>query len=312
MPAAPHAPALRYLALLGRAAARVDAQLDTAIDAAALARHAAMSRHHFHRLFHAHFGMTVGGYLTWRRLQRACEQLAATQAPVLDVALAVGFGSAQALAKAMRRELRLTPTQVRRGTAPDWAGWFAGQRIPEAPASPRDSQAMLQPRWTTAPDLMALAASGRGMRDGHMAEAARQGFGTLIPALQDAGLMSQVTHCVALLTSEPRGPNDPACEMLTGALFGHDLHAGRGAPAQPDLRLREGLRWWPLPGGRYAVFTHVGPYTGLHGLWTAIYRHWLPATGQRLRDAPGFDLYIDDPRSTPPERLRTALYLPVE
>lgn len=312
MPTARHASALRYLSLLGRAAAHIDAHLDEAIDTATLARRAALSHHHFQRLFHAHFGMTVGGYLCWRRLQRACALLGGTQAQVLDVALATGFGSAQALAKAMRRELQLTPTQVRAGASPDWAAWFARQRIPEAPLSPQDGQAMLKPRWTTAPDLMALAASGRGMRDGHMADAARQGFGTLIAALDAASLRQQVTHCVALLTREPQGPDDPDCEMLTGALFGHDLPAGRGTPAQPALPLHDGLRWWPLPGGRYAVFTHLGPYTGLHALWTAIYRHWVPATGQRLRDAPGFDLYLDDPRRTPPEQLRTALYLPVE
>jgi AraC family transcriptional regulator len=60
------------------------------------------------------------------------------------------------------------------------------------------------------------------------------------------------------------------------------------------------------------VFAHAGPYDGLHDLWKSIYRHWVPATGFRLRDVPGFDLYLNDPRDTPPAQLRTELYLPVE
>jgi predicted transcriptional regulator YdeE len=46
--------------------------------------------------------------------------------------------------------------------------------------------------------------------------------------------------------------------------------------------------WWHLPAGRYAVFTHLGPYAGLHAVWSAIYREWLPATGYALRDVPPF------------------------
>lgn len=277
-----------------------------------LAEQAAMSRYHFHRLFHAHFGLTVSGYLTWRRLQHASRRLVQTSAPVLDIALGVGFGSAQALAKAMQRELGLTPTQVRTGCPAPWSEWFARQRIPEAPLSPQDARSMLRPRWTAIPDLVALTASGWGMRDGYMGAAARQAFGELVPALEAAQLMTRVTRCIGFLTEAPRGPNDPDCQMLTGALFGYDPSNGRGSPGRPLIQLRGTLQWWPLPGGRYAVFTHVGPYSGLYDLWTAIYRHWVPATGQRLRDAPGFDLYLDDPRCTPPERLRTALYLPVQ
>jgi AraC family transcriptional regulator len=307
-----HDPGLRYLRLLGRAATYLDAHLDSPLDAATLAAQAAMSRHHFHRLFQAHFGLTVGGYLTWRRLQRACQQLVHTAAPVLDVAVAAGFGSAQALAKAMQRELGLTPTAVRGGCPVPWSDWLARQRIQEVPLSSQNGRSMLRPKWRTLPDLLALTASGWGMKNGHMTEAARQGFGELIPALAAARLLPRVTRCLAFLTEAPQWPDDPACEMLTGALFGHDPHSGKGDPEQPAVELGGSLRWQLLPGGNYAVFTHVGPYTGLSDLWTAIYRHWVPTTGYRLRDAPGFDLYLDDPRSTLPDRLRTELHLPIQ
>lgn len=311
-PTTPRAePALRYLRLLGRAVNHVDAHLDGTLDAATLAAEAAMSRHHFHRLFHAHFGLTVQGYVTWRRLQRACLLLTQTQKSVLEVALAVGMTSAQSLAKSMKRELGLTPTAVRTGQPVSLSAWLARQRMPEAPLSPRNGRSVLKPRLRTLPDLAALTASGWGMQAGHMTAAVRQGFAELMPALQRSALLPQVTRCLSLLKEAPRGPDDPACEMLTGALFGFDPHEERGVPQRPSVALRGSLQWWPLPGGCYAVFTHVGPYQELSGLWAAIYRHWVPAAGYRLRDAPGFDLYLDDPRITPADRLRTALYLPI-
>ncbi|SCX70990.1 GyrI-like domain-containing protein [Variovorax sp. EL159] len=305
---------VRYLDLLSRAAAHVEANLDAALDADLLARQAAMSRHHFHRVFHAYFGLTVGGYVTWRRLRRACELLAARRsAPVLEAAQAVGFESAQALAKAMRRELGTTPTAIRDGGEPAWARFFAQRHIPDGNGALAEADMRpLQPRWVEAPALDALTTTGRGMTQGTMMRAAQQAFGELWPALLTGGLAAQVTHTIATMPEEPQGPEDADCRILVGALFGHSLPDGHGEPAQPQVALGGSLAWWHLPAGPYAVFTHTGPYTGLHTMWKAIYRHWLPATGYATRDVPGFDLYLDDPRNTPEARLRTHLYLPLQ
>ena len=307
--------ALRYLELLSRAAAHVDAHLDAPLDVDLLAQRAAMSRHHFHRVFHAHFGLTVGGYVTWRRLRRACEMLAAHEGAVQDVALAVGFATAQALAKAMRRELDTTPSQVRAGRQPSFDALFARREIRpgDRPGSPERAlpPPPLNPRWLQVPAFAALTATGRGMSGGDMSQAARQGFEELWPALEAAGLSACVTHAIGAVPEEPQGPDDPNCRMLTGMLFGISLPEQRGTPAQPEMALHGTLAWTHWPASRYAVFTHIGPYCGLHGMWKAIYRHWLPATGQALRDEPGFDLYVDDSRNTPPDRLRTDLYLPL-
>ncbi|MEW6706947.1 MAG: AraC family transcriptional regulator, partial [Pseudomonadota bacterium] len=234
------APRVRYLELLQRAVAYIDSHLAEPLTADRLAEQAAMSRHHFHRIFRAYFGTTVAGYVTWRRLQRACELLAADGAPVrgvpqpppagvqpelgsgpalglhgapvcgvppppsarsqpelgggpalglrpasvLDVALAVGYDSSQALAKAMRRELDTTPTAVRAGAQPDWKRLF--DRRPGAATNGEDT--MLKPQMTDCPELHVLTTTGRGMQGGNMQSAADQGFGELMPAVQRAGL----------------------------------------------------------------------------------------------------------------------------
>jgi AraC family transcriptional regulator len=313
-PGTPPCTPVRYLELLARAAAHVDAHLDGDLGADTLADCAAMSRHHFHRMFRAYFGTSVQGYVTWRRLRRACELLAAGDLPVLEVALAVGYDSSQALAKAMRRELDTTPTGIRAGSVPDWQRLFDRRGLPPMPEPiPTPEGAfMLKPQLTHAPALHVLTATGRGMEQGDMSRAAKQAFGELMPAVQAAGAWPPLSTCLALFPDEPSGGDDQQCRLLAGLVFGHVLHERRGDVQRPPLPLTGTLAWWDLPAGRYAVFTHVGPYAGLHTTWTAIYRDWLPATGNALRDVPPFEVYVNDASVTPPAQLRTDIYLPLE
>ena len=67
-----------------------------------------------------------------------------------------------------------------------------------------------------------------------------------------------------------------------------------------------------LKGGRYAVFLHKGPYENLKGMYQTIYKDWLPASGIKLRNSTGFELYVDDPDRTKPENLRTEIFVPIE
>lgn len=304
----PHLPSLtpddtrpiRYLELLSRAVAHIGDHLADDLGTEALARHAAMSPFHFHRMFRAYFGTTVAGYVTWRRLQRACELLGRDDASVLDVALSVGYESAQALAKAMRRELDTTPSAVRLGSAPQWQRLFE-RRAPTAAAVDANDLA-LKPQFVELPPLDVLTATGRGMDDGDMSRAARQGFDELWPALEAAGLVPRVARCIALMPDEPTSRNDQEARMWCGAVFEAPL---------PSLALHGSLAWRQLPGGRHAVFTHIGPYAGLHRAWQAIYAQWLPATGYALRDTPPFEHYVTDPATLPPAQWRTDIHMPI-
>lgn len=56
----------RQAELIARALAHIDARLDQPLTADVLADRAAMSRFHFHRVFFAHLGCSVGTYVGWR------------------------------------------------------------------------------------------------------------------------------------------------------------------------------------------------------------------------------------------------------
>ncbi|MDI4634309.1 AraC family transcriptional regulator [Pelomonas sp. V22] len=305
----------RQAQLIQRALDHVEARLEQALSGAELADRAAMSRHHFHRMFQAHVGCSVASYVGWRRLQRACALLVSGKEPVQEVAWLVGFESAQALAKAMRRDLDCTPTAVRSGKArpsplPPWRRPDLAHLI--NPSQPDEDTMQPSRHAHLPPGLCALTATGRGMVGNTMTRAAQQAFGELQAVVDTAGLRAHVGSWMSLVPDDPKGPDDPHCRYVAGLIFGYQMADGEGSGHQPSVPLSGSLAWQAVPAGRYAVFSHIGPYSGLHKTWAAIYRDWLPASGEKLRDEPPLELMLNSPENTPQHLLHTEIWLPLQ
>jgi AraC family transcriptional regulator len=109
----------------------------------------------------------------------------------------------------------------------------------------------------------------------------------------------------------------PGAEML--ALYHDDpeatpidqLHSDAAITVPNNLALPSGVTEIRVPAGRYACTTHVGPYTGLGDAWAQFMGSWLPQSGHRVGNGPSFEIYRNTPAQTPPEELRTELYLPI-
>lgn len=176
----------------------------------------------------------------------------------------------------------------------------------------QDRTPLAPARHATLPEgLRALTATGRGMKQGTMMEAARAAFKELASSLQQAGLFGAPASWLALMPDRPQGPEDPQARYLGGVLFGYDMAHGRGQGEARDVKLSGTLAWTPLAAGRYAVFLHVGPYEGLAALWGAIYREWLPTSGEAPRESPPLELMLNSPEDTPAHQLRTEVWVPV-
>ena len=67
-----------------------------------------------------------------------------------------------------------------------------------------------------------------------------------------------------------------------------------------------------IAGGDYAMTTHFGPYNKLGQTYTKLAGQWLPRSGRELRNAPCFEVYLNDPQSTAPEDLLTDIYAPLQ
>jgi len=73
----------------------------------------------------------------------------------------------------------------------------------------------------------------------------------------------------------------------------------------------EGLEDVGIDGGNYAILHFKGPYSGLKQAYEFLYGAWLSESQQDLRDAPSFEVYLNDPTNTAPDDLLTDIYMPL-
>src|SRR3984893_8069593 len=106
--------ASEYASRMHRVLEHIDRHLDEQLELEGLASVANFSSFHFHRLFTAWMGETLGDYVRRRRLEVAAQRLIAQpRLPVLQVALSVGFGSNEAFGRAFKARFRSARTAWR-------------------------------------------------------------------------------------------------------------------------------------------------------------------------------------------------------
>src|SRR6202521_936046 len=103
-----------YVDRMHRVVEHIDQNLDQYLDLETLAEVAHFSPFHFHRLFSAWMGETLGGYLRRRRCEIAATRLLAQpRLPLLQIALGFGFASAESFTHAFSARFGCSPTSWR-------------------------------------------------------------------------------------------------------------------------------------------------------------------------------------------------------
>ena len=107
------------------------------------------------------------------------------------------------------------------------------------------------------------------------------------------------TPCLALYLDNPDDVPEDQLRSYAGAEFRGD--------AIPD-----GMEELAIPGGKTAVLTYKGPYSGLEAAYRSLFGNWLPESGEEPADQPCYEIYLNDPRETAPEELLTEICLPLK
>jgi AraC family transcriptional regulator len=264
---------------------------------AELARVACFSRFHFHRIFSAYVGETLGEYVRRVRLENAAARLLRSEEPVTDVALAAGYETHAAFTKAFTNHFGFNPSAFRGVGGVEARSLLkqAAQQIQSA------GRRIMTPEIRDVPEQKVFYVRRTGLVNGEFTHAAQEAFGALGEFLGKRHLFSQVTLCLGIC------PDDPAMTAPEACRYDACFVIREGAKVKPEGEV--GIQ--TLPGGRCAVFLHKGPYQKLPETWRAAYRDWLPASDQQLRDAPPYEVYLNDPRKTKPENLLTEIHIPI-
>jgi AraC family transcriptional regulator len=90
------------------------------------------------------------------------------------------------------------------------------------------------------------------------------------------------------------------------------LRSDAGLVISNGRTMPDGLSELRLPAGRYARTSHIGPYDVLGDVWARFLGGWLPSSGHRIGAGGTFEIYRNDPTTTPAEALHTDLYVAIE
>ncbi len=103
-----------YQDRINRATAYIEENLNRDIKAAEVAKEAAYSLFHFHRIFLAATGNTLKAYIRMRQMTQAGRTLIETDTRIIEIALDAGFDSQEAFTRAFKKAFGLPPGKYRR------------------------------------------------------------------------------------------------------------------------------------------------------------------------------------------------------
>ena len=279
-----------YEARMHRVLQHIDANISEELDLHALAAVASFSPYHFHRLFAAWTGERLGEFLRRRRVEIGAARLAAQPAlSVLDVALSVGFGSAEAFGRAFKAHFGRTPSAWRRTafklgehSNPDQAKGNAGQTLTsyaQQHGGSRDS-ILEQPMQVRLETLKPVHVAYLRHLGPYGEEVSKFWQETVYPWMVANSLLDAprygISHDDPSITAPAKCRYDACVEVEERVvLSGHALRA-------------------TLPGGRYAIVDYSGLASRIGQTWSRLLREWLPGSGLQLDGRPCFEYYPED------------------
>jgi AraC family transcriptional regulator len=298
-----------YEVAVQKAAQQVSADLDRALDLQTLARAAALSPFHFHRIFRGLVGETPLELHRRLRMERAAWQLLHADVLVTAVALDAGYETHESFTRAFRAAYNRSPSEFRQSREPDGEACTMPFRIELASRagihfSPERSEA---PSIRFAQGESNMDVQIKNMPELHVATIRHigpynqipQAFARLGEVAARSNLFGPETAMLAIYHDDPE--TTPPAELRSDAAL----------VIAADAKVPQGLGEERLPGGRYACTTHVGPYEALGDVWARFMGEWLPRSGHRMTEGKSYEIYRNTPADVPKEKLVTELYIPL-
>ncbi|MGN8342764.1 GyrI-like domain-containing protein [Pseudomonas sp. SMV71] len=282
---------LAYTQRFNAVLAYIEANLEGDLSVKTLGEVVNFSAFHFHRQFTAFVGVPVSRYVQLMRLRRAAHRLAAaTDYSVLDAATDAGFESPEAFSRAFRRAFGMTPSAFRK--APNWQVWNAVFTIPHFSRT-----ITMQLRIVDFAEVR-LAALEHCGPPGLVNESVRRFIEWRTQSGQSPVASSRSFGI-------PYGnPDTTPPEHFRFAICG-EIHE---AVAPNEFGVHERV----IPAGRCAVVRHTGSPDHIGETIYPVYRDWLPASGEELRDHPLFFHYLSVYPETPQDQWQTEVYIPLQ
>lgn len=269
---------MKYLQQIQRGVDYIEARLDQDVDLRAVSKAAGISHAYFQRIFKALTGETLGTYVRSRRMANALDLLLSTDQRILDIAIATGFESQEAFARAFKKAFGMTPTAYR---ALGHGNLFLKKlRLDAAYLEHVNTAVSHEPELVLRPACRLLAMRtvfyGEGSEKNNLGEKLPALWEAFLPVARDIPDKVRVPY-YGVIRPDLQDPERLEYFAAVEVRQDHGTHA--------DLLDVE------LPAGRYAVFEHRGYAKAIDRTVDYIYATWLVQSGHRHTWGPDLELY---------------------
>lgn len=249
-----------------------------------LADVAAMSRFHWHRVFHALTGETCAQAVRRIRLHRAAVWLIHKDWSIADIAARVGYPNVQSFTRAFNEGFDIPPGAFRK------TGKLG--RSPKQKSKGTFKMFNVEMKQIPTRRLAAMFHKGAYTKTGSC-------YDKLASTASSLHLWPEVHGMIGVHYDDPN--------VVAEA----DLRCHAGLVVSQDTTLPEGLEEVHLAGGDHAVLRFKGPYSAIKVAYDYLYGEWLPSSGREPADAPCYEFYLNAPVDTKPDDLLTDICLPM-
>jgi AraC family transcriptional regulator len=250
-----------HLERIRRVQSFMELHLDDQLAIDALAQIAALSLHHFHRVFRGVVGESVEAHLRRLRLERAARSLRVNGTRIADIASEAGYRSHEAFTRAFFDHFGRSPSDYR--------------KRPSARAERLDEERAPLPEVRLERYAAIPVVSLRHVGNWDLAPLT---FRQLVRWSKQRGVRGAL-HCLV--------PDDPDITPEDKLRLDACLECDSAVPRAPGMHAKV------IPGGLYAVTLHRGSWTRLTDTYYALIGGWLPTTHHRPAPEPIVESYLD-------------------
>lgn len=275
----------------------VEAHLSDDLDIAALASALGTTEYHLRRMFSSLTGMPLSEYVRRRRMTVAAAEVIAG-APVLDIAVQFGYGSAEAFGRAFRAVHGAAPADVRNDGGPLRSQPQLRLRLTIEGNASMDTRITDRPAFRLVGHAVRVLLIHQG-RNPHI-----EAHITSLPADEHARLKE-------LGNTEPAGLLQVSADVDPDYTEGSELTYLHGVALDAAMTAPEDLDVIEVPSGTWAVFRASGPYpAALQDSYAAAASEWFPSNPWLLRPGPSIVAVLD--RAEDFSTATTELWVPIE
>ncbi len=288
-----------YTERILRVLTHIQEHLDEALDLVELARVACFSSFHFHRIFAAMTGETIGDHVRRLRLERSAVELRSGAKQVVQVALGAGYEAHEAFTRAFKAAYGVSPAEFRRAT-----GSIA---ILDAPSGAHFRQGVplttFNTNHITTKVMKVITRKIKPMR---------------VAYLRHVGPYDDVSQTWKDLTARLSAEK----QVRKNSVFigiGHDdpsvtpaakLRYDACVTVDEDYEPKNRVKLQTIVGGDYAVSENC-PVGEIKDAFQHLFGKWLGRSSRNLRPAPSFVVFVDAHDAVAPMKRRVDIYMPL-